>query len=145
MFEQTHGQQLIVNLPESNNITALAYYEEVYSMKSQHVLLDVRSSVQFDMINLCRINSKIEIAGNDKALSYKNIPLYILQKMTRPEISCQLSVDGEEVDVYIVCRGGVDSMLAAKFLLDKGRTNVKNIEGGLNAWHHNVDPSFPFY
>ena len=144
MFEQLSGSHVAVELPESNNITASDFYDKVYSTNSRYILLDVRNSVQFKMVNL-----RLTVANyrDNGALfpQYKNMPLSMLQKLTRSGISSELSLHGEEVDVYTICRRGVDSVSAAKFLLDNGKTNVKNIEGGLNSWHQTVDSSFPFY
>ena len=144
MFKQLGGLPTIVDLPESSNITALDFFNEVHSVSSRYVLLDVRSFVQFKMINL-RCTERKFCDDNDDLPQYKNIPLSMLQKLSRQEISSQFSVHGEEVDVYTICRRGIDSVLAAKFLLDSGKSNVKNIEGGLNSWHHTVDSNFPFY
>ena len=144
MFSQLNSMQMTVDLPESCNITALDFYNKVHSVKSRYILLDVRNSVQFKMVNLRCIESKFS-DDSDEFPQYRNIPLSALQKLTKQEISSQLSLCGEEVDVYTICRRGNDSISAAKFLLDSGKSNVKNIVGGLNSWHHTVDSKFPFY
>jgi adenylyltransferase and sulfurtransferase len=51
--------------------------------------------------------------------------------------------------VYIVCRQGNDSQIAAKKLIDlgfgrDGKRFIGDIQGGLIAWKRTVDPSLPF-
>lgn len=36
--------------------------------------------------------------------------------------------------VYVYCRSGVRSQKASKTLIDMGFTDVRNVEGGFNAW-----------
>lgn len=36
--------------------------------------------------------------------------------------------------VYVYCRSGVRSQKASKVLIDMGFTDVRNVEGGFNAW-----------
>lgn len=47
--------------------------------------------------------------------------------------------------VYVMCRRGILSAAATKLLLEHGFTNVRNVRGGLTAWHYDVDQSFPLY
>lgn len=47
--------------------------------------------------------------------------------------------------VYIVCRRGNDSQLAARHLKLKLRKNIKDIVGGLHAWTKQIDSNFPIY
>lgn len=50
--------------------------------------------------------------------------------------------------MYVICRQGNDSQIAAVKLKEKlARENaeVKDIVGGLKAWSRQIDPSFPDY
>ena len=50
------------------------------------------------------------------------------------------------VPIYCVCRRGNHSQLAAQLLSEHfASSEVKDIVGGLTAWHLTVDPSFPTY
>lgn len=48
--------------------------------------------------------------------------------------------------LYIVCRLGNDSQIAANALRDAGcNSKVVDVIGGLKAWAKNVDNTFPIY
>jgi monothiol glutaredoxin len=63
------------------------------------------------------------------------------------------SVDARRADqcekrdaaVALHCHHGVRSRAAAEQLLHEGFTNVYNLEGGIEAWSREVDPSVPRY
>lgn len=43
------------------------------------------------------------------------------------------------------CHHGMRSQAAAEYFLEKGFTNLSNLEGGIAAWSHLVDPTVPQY
>jgi monothiol glutaredoxin len=47
--------------------------------------------------------------------------------------------------IALHCHHGVRSRAAAEELLTEGFTNVYNLEGGIEAWSRDVDPSIPRY
>jgi rhodanese-related sulfurtransferase len=49
------------------------------------------------------------------------------------------------MEVFCVCRRGVDSILATQILQGAGIKSVYNVTGGLTAWSSTADPSFPMY
>ena len=63
--------------------------------------------------------------------------------MTQPEKYLSAAVDR---DVYLICRLGNDSQIAAQALrkVDNDRV-IKDVIGGLRAWSTQVDPKFPVY
>ena len=94
-----------------------------------HVLLDVRVAQQFEM---CALDGAI------------NIPLANLQN----ELDRVAELSGGQKVVYCICRRGIASAEATKLLLDAARSgihSVRNVTGGLTAWHDQVDGSFPKY
>jgi monothiol glutaredoxin len=52
---------------------------------------------------------------------------------------------GKETPIALHCHHGVRSRAAAEQLLREGFTNVYNLEGGIEAWSRDVDPSVPRY
>ncbi|MEM6821384.1 MAG: rhodanese-like domain-containing protein [Verrucomicrobiota bacterium] len=50
---------------------------------------------------------------------------------------------GEDIVVY--CHHGGRSGSVVKFLESEGFTNVKNLEGGIDAWSRWIDPEVPRY
>ena len=48
-------------------------------------------------------------------------------------------------EVVVHCRGGKRSMNACHILAANGFTNPVNLEGGINKWAAEIDPSLPVY
>lgn len=54
--------------------------------------------------------------------------------------------EAEQIHVYVVCRLGNDSQIAARALRDvTDGHQVKDVIGGLRAWSRDVDRNFPVY
>jgi rhodanese-related sulfurtransferase len=55
----------------------------------------------------------------------------------------------DEIDIegpiVCICHHGARSMQVAAFLHARGATDVRNLTGGVAAWAHHVDPTFPTY
>lgn len=55
----------------------------------------------------------------------------------------------DEIDrsktIVVMCHGGVRSMQVAGFLQQQGFENVINLDGGIDAWSREIDPSIPRY
>ena len=45
----------------------------------------------------------------------------------------------------VICHHGVRSQQVAMFLERNGFSNVFNLQGGVDAWSHAIDPSMPKY
>ena len=106
-------------------------YDKVRREGLPHILLDVRVEKQFEM---CSISGAV------------NIPLARL-----PDELAQVETlsDGTR-PIYCLCRRGIFSVEAATILQQAqaqypGLHSVRNITGGLAAWHDEVDISFPKY
>ena len=123
-----HAQEM--SLPE-NAYVSCEDYRKVREQDLDHVLLDVRGTRQFEM---CALDGAV------------NIPLArIPDELDRLE-----ELSNGSKPVYCVCRRGVASMDAARILYEaknEGRRihSVRHIEGGLTAWHTDVDSTFPKY
>ena len=50
-----------------------------------------------------------------------------------------------EKEIVVYCHSGSRSMRVVHFLLNKGFKNVRNLDGGIDAWSEIVDPSVPRY
>jgi rhodanese-related sulfurtransferase len=48
-------------------------------------------------------------------------------------------------DIVVMCHGGGRSRKVTQFLLQNGYTRVKNLDGGIQAWAEDVDPSVGTY
>lgn len=47
--------------------------------------------------------------------------------------------------LYILCKVGVRSLKAAKFLQEHGFKHAKSVKGGIQAWANEIDPQVPLY
>ena len=47
--------------------------------------------------------------------------------------------------IACLCHHGSRSAQVVHFLMQNGFTNVVNVQGGINAWSSEVDPSIPTY
>jgi len=89
-------------------------------------ILDVRPSIEYEICQL---------PGSE------NIPLKEL--LRSPENVVEV---GSNEDMYIVCRLGNDSQIAAETLRTVNKNViVKDMIGGLRGWSTYVDPQFPIY
>lgn len=123
-----------VNILEDGERIEAREYEA--RKEKEHLLVDVREKVQFD---ICHLDGSI------------NVPFSSFQgkaQARRPEwIPENL---GEETPIYVVCRLGNDSQVVARKLKDgglegQGKRYIGDIKGGLNAWREQVDSSWPEY
>ncbi|KAF1027133.1 MAG: Sulfurtransferase [Burkholderia plantarii] len=51
----------------------------------------------------------------------------------------------DEAEIVCVCHHGMRSAQVAMFLESRGFTKLYNLQGGIDAWSANVDPTVPRY
>jgi rhodanese-related sulfurtransferase len=61
------------------------------------------------------------------------------------EVPARLAELDPDQPVACLCHHGMRSLQVANFLLQSGFTEVVNLQGGIDAWSHEVDPSVPRY
>lgn len=128
-------------LSAEERISANEYAHIKDAGKIEHLLLDVREKVQFD---ICNIEGSI------------NIPFSMFQ-------GGQVSDPGDAVlpswlpsslplnaPIYVVCRLGNDSQVVTRKLRESGLDSngsrfIGDIEGGFKSWKSQVDPGWPEY
>ena len=86
------------------------------------LLLDVRENWEFET---CHIDGSMQIPMN-------LIPIRVSELDDDQEIVC-------------VCHHGMRSAQVAMFLESRGFTKLYNLQGGIDAWSRDVDPSVPRY
>jgi adenylyltransferase/sulfurtransferase len=89
------------------------------------VILDVREPIEFEMSRL-----------PDTML----IPLGELPSRWKKELTAH-----RKDEVWVLCHHGIRSAMAADFLRSQGFERVKNLEGGIERWAVEADPSIPRY
>ena len=87
-----------------------------------HCLLDVREPWEVAMVSL---------PGS------LNIPLNEI-----PERSKELDASSA---IIVMCKAGGRSLRAAEYLAARGFSRISNLQGGITAWAHDIDPTLPTY
>ncbi|PBP26422.1 ThiF family protein [Diplocarpon rosae] len=107
--------------------------------KEEHLLIDVREKVQFDICSLeGSVNVPFSTLQGNKALAFEDEqPAWVPQTLPA------------NAPIYVVCRMGNDSQIVTRKLkegiLGKEGRYIGDIKGGLKAWREQVDSSFPEY
>lgn len=83
---------------------------------------------------------ELEIASIEGAL---HLPLSTLRDQGDAGIPDELQ--DKEVDAVIFCKMGGRSAKITAWLMERGYTNVKSMEGGTNGWAKDVDPTVQIY
>ena len=52
---------------------------------------------------------------------------------------------GEDRPIACLCHHGMRSLQVANYLAQNGMPNIVNLQGGIDAWSRQVDPSVPGY
>lgn len=95
------------------------------------LLIDVRPKEQF------------EIASLPNAINIPWGPSFLKRDLIDDLLPPKYS---KESELFVVCRFGNDSQIAAKTMMEKfGFKNVKDIKGGITKWHEEIDHKFPKY
>ena len=132
------AQPMELSRPDER-VSVQEYHDEVARANKEHVLLDVREKEHFD---LCSLPGAV------------NIPIGQLLRIHQDvgdSLSNQfLAGVSALTPIYIVCRVGNDSQLAAQRLKclswggeEKSRF-IGDLVGGMKAWKDSIDPSLPF-
>jgi len=95
---------------------------DMRSAGKEHMVLDVREARELDV---CRLEGAL------------HIPLAEIRARTDDLPTDQLLV--------VICHHGVRSQMVVDFLRSAGFDNAVNLDGGIDAWACDVDPSMPRY
>ncbi len=90
--------------------------------RARPTLIDVREPWEF---TACRLDASVSIPMND-------VPARLAEIDLAAPLVC-------------ICHHGARSMQVAAFLAGRGASEVYNLTGGVAAWAHQVDPTFPTY
>ena len=67
------------------------------------------------------------------------------QHMPMREVPARLGEIDPDREVVAICHHGGRSQQVAIFLEKNGFSKVHNLQGGVDAWSHTVDPAVPLY
>ncbi|KUJ22686.1 uncharacterized protein LY89DRAFT_636901 [Mollisia scopiformis] len=133
-----------INVPVSilgrdERIEAKEYAKLKTENRTDHLLVDVREKVQFD---ICSIEGSVNVPFSSfQGSRFKEgdgkQPTWIPQSLP------------PDAPIYVVCRLGNDSQVVTKRLkesgLNKNGRYIGDIKGGLKSWKEQVDSSWPEY
>jgi rhodanese-related sulfurtransferase len=103
-----------------------AMLERLRSQGLQPVLLDVREPWERALASVSSAHA------SSVAIPMREIPARLAElDATQP--------------ILALCHHGMRSLQVVAFLLQQGYPHVYNIEGGIDAWSHEVDPTVPRY
>lgn len=130
----------------TTRISAKEYSKIQQVTGSQHILVDVREKIQFD---ICHLKGSINIPYSDIAQD----PEACIDKLDDTIVNNNNNSGVvDRASLYLICRYGNDSQLAANTFktLPRFQPNARydlrgDIAGGLRAWRQAVDPGFPEY
>jgi rhodanese-related sulfurtransferase len=95
---------------------------DMRSAGKKHTVLDVREGREFDV---CRLEGALHIPMAEVPSQTDNLP------------TDQLLV--------VICHHGARSQMVVDFLRGAGFNNAVNLDGGIDAWACDIDPSMPRY
>ena len=102
-------------------LTVSALRERLRS-KEPPVILDVREAEELSIVRL------------EEAV---HLPL--------SQFSSSVGMLDRNAEFAVLCHHGIRSAHAAEIMVRLGFANVWNVEGGIDAWARDVDPSMPRY
>ncbi|KEY68079.1 hypothetical protein S7711_05492 [Stachybotrys chartarum IBT 7711] len=134
-YAQFCGVSKPVELLQPEERISAEEYKRILEEEAEHLLIDVREKEHFD---LCHLKGSI------------NVPVqrFASHRGDDPPAWLPANLPGDS-PIYVVCRVGNDSQVAARKLkdmgLDRGGSRlIGDIKGGMKAWRDAVDPTLPF-
>ncbi|KAK7023856.1 adenylyltransferase [Favolaschia claudopus] len=108
-----------------DRVSVEEFEKSLATNREEHTVIDVRSAAEF---SICSLPGSI------------NVPLNELT--ANPESHLV-----HHRKIFVVCRLGNDSQIAASSLREKKGDDVvvRDVIGGLKAWTRHIDPNFPVY
>jgi adenylyltransferase/sulfurtransferase len=71
------------------------------------------------------------------------LPLSVLA--AQREAALPVAAQDKDAEIVVFCHKGIRSAQVVAWLRQQGWTNVFNMDGGIDAWAHHIDPSVGTY
>jgi rhodanese-related sulfurtransferase len=97
-------------------------FADMRSAGKAHTILDVREARELDV---CRLEGALHIPMAEIPMRTNDLP--------------------RDQPLVVICHHGVRSRMVVDFLRNAGFENAVNLDGGIDAWACDVDPSMPRY
>lgn len=101
---------------------------------STYTVIDVRPTTEYDICHLPESQSKPLTTSLSKPDEVSNLVNTLNQ-----------TVKDSPHQTILICRRGIASQTALQKLTQAGAKNVVDVIGGLQAWHDQIDKTFPMY
>jgi rhodanese-related sulfurtransferase len=108
--------------PRQSDAISVRELADMRSAGKRHTVLDVREARELDV---CRLDGVLHIPMAEVPARAEELP------------TDQLLV--------VVCHHGARSQMVVDFLRGAGFDNAVNLDGGIDAWACDIDPSMPRY
>jgi rhodanese-related sulfurtransferase len=120
----SHGRNLAISIEPFRQSDAISVRElaDMRSAGKRHTVLDVREARE---LAICRLDGAL------------HIPM--------AEISARADELPRDRLLVVVCHHGTRSQMVVDYLRDAGFDNAVNLDGGVDAWACDIDPSMPRY
>lgn len=122
-------------LPQNQRIT-VEQLKDCRQSNNQHLLIDVRSENEYE---ICRLDQSENYPIKMFKDSNSNDRKALIERIKTQKIP----------QVFVICRRGNDSQIAAKKLMDELTDDdsipIRDVIGGLHAWTNQIDENFPKY
>jgi rhodanese-related sulfurtransferase len=120
----SHGRNLAISMEPFRQSDAISVRElaDMRSTGKRHTVLDVREARELDV---CRLDGALHIPMAEVPARAEELPT------DRP--------------LVVVCHHGARSQMVVDFLRDAGFDNAFNLDGGIEAWACEIDPSMRRY
>jgi len=148
---------------ESNGVTLL--FDVASAQKARGLSIDIEETVQGTAFKIDNPNAPppvgrmspadLAAARRDAATATTLVDVRTFDERARAVIEDSIPLDDEglkivsalpkDTKLVFYCHTGVRSMSAAEHFRAEGFTDVHNLEGGIDAWSREVDPSVPRY
>ena len=117
-------------IPQLNPVDFLAWRDAAAAGGSLPVVLDVREPWELQ-------TASVRADG------------FTLLHIPMRDVAAQLielqQIHGPDQPIACLCHHGIRSLHVADYLVQNGFTQVVNLDGGIDAWSQQVDPSVPSY
>lgn len=132
---QATDKDLQLNILSENQRIAVQQLNEYRRNNDRHLLIDVRSENEYEICHL-------DPSENHPIKHFQNLNINSRKALID-------RIKGEQIpQVFVICRRGNDSQIAAKKLIDEladCTVKIYDIIGGLHAWTNQIDEHFPKY
>ena len=128
-------------------ITQLIDYEQFCGMPSHDGAVDATGDVAWQITprEFAEIRGQVRVIDVREPHEYEISRIPGAQLIPLGELPARMHELDSSEEIVLHCKSGVRSMQALHQLRDAGFKKLRNLQGGINAYAKQVDPSIPTY